>query len=179
MKQIQSCGWVNSELHVCKLQLAKLALQNEFANFKQNITIRTLYYFIFVLKNGGKADPSKCQKTLKISASYLHFFSYFFKAIKDCVDSQLFGTVVRPIASSWCTGTGIAHPSSLLFFLSEIIKTELVPFCLVTSVADLDPGYGIRDLMSFWPLDPGLAWVKNQDQDPGSGSGMNNQDHIS
>ncbi len=32
----------------------------------------------------------------------------------------------------------------------------------MTSVADPDPG-----------------WVKSQDQDPGSGSGMNNPDHIS
>ncbi len=33
----------------------------------------------------------------------------------------------------------------------------------------------IRDLVLFWPRDPG--WVKNQD--PGSGSGMNIPDHIS
>jgi hypothetical protein len=31
--------------------------------------------------------------------------------------------------------------------------------------------------MLFGPLDPG--WVKNQDPDPGSGSWMNNPDHIS
>ncbi len=35
----------------------------------------------------------------------------------------------------------------------------------------------IRDPVHFWPLDPG--WEKNQDQDPGSGSGMNIPDHIS
>jgi hypothetical protein len=55
-----------------------------------------------------------------------------------------------------------------------------------STVAEPDPG-------PFWPLDPG--WVKNQDPDPGSyafltpgsgigkksgsGSGMNNPDHIS
>jgi hypothetical protein len=35
----------------------------------------------------------------------------------------------------------------------------------------------IRDPVPFWPRDPG--WVKNQDLDPGSRSGMNNTDHIS
>jgi hypothetical protein len=33
------------------------------------------------------------------------------------------------------------------------------------------------DPVPFWPLDPG--WVKNQDPDTGSGSAMNNPDHIS
>ncbi len=35
----------------------------------------------------------------------------------------------------------------------------------------------IRDPVPFWPLDPG--WLKNQDPDLGSGSRMNNPDHIS
>ncbi len=35
----------------------------------------------------------------------------------------------------------------------------------------------IRDLFDPWIRDPG--WVKNQYPAPGSGSGMNNPDHIS
>jgi hypothetical protein len=30
----------------------------------------------------------------------------------------------------------------------------------------------------FWPLDPGSGRVKNHGPDPGSGSGMNNLDHM-
>ncbi len=45
----------------------------------------------------------------------------------------------------------------------------------VSSVADPDPGSGIRCLFDPWIRDPG--WVKNQGPDPGSGSGMNNPDH--
>ncbi len=38
-------------------------------------------------------------------------------------------------------------------------------------------GSGIRCLFYPWIRDPG--WVKNQDPNPGSGSGINNPDHIS
>jgi hypothetical protein len=38
-------------------------------------------------------------------------------------------------------------------------------------------GSGIRCLFDPWIRDPG--WVKNQDPDPGSGSGKNNPDRIS
>jgi hypothetical protein len=38
-------------------------------------------------------------------------------------------------------------------------------------------GSGIRCLFDSWIGDSG--WVKNQDPDPGSGSGMNIPDHIS
>jgi hypothetical protein len=46
----------------------------------------------------------------------------------------------------------------------------------------LTPGSGIRCLFDPWIRDPG--WVKNQDpvrdgKKSGSGSGMNNPDHIS
>jgi hypothetical protein len=44
------------------------------------------------------------------------------------------------------------------------------------SVADTDPGCGIRFLFDSWIRDPG--WVKNQDPSSGSGSEMNNPDHI-
>jgi hypothetical protein len=48
---------------------------------------------------------------------------------------------------------------------------------LFFSVADPDPGSGIWRLFDPWIRD--LGWAKNQDPDPGSGSGMNNLDHIS
>ncbi len=48
-----------------------------------------------------------------------------------------------------------------------------------SNVADPDQGSRIRDPVPFWPLDPlsGIqdrdpGWVKSQDPDPGSGSGM-------
>ncbi len=44
-----------------------------------------------------------------------------------------------------------------------------------SSVADPDTGSGAFFVPWIW--DPG--WVKNQDPDPGSGSGMNIPDHIS
>ncbi len=43
------------------------------------------------------------------------------------------------------------------------------------SVADLNPGCSA--FLDPWIRNTG--WVKNQDLDPGSGSGMNNLDHIS
>jgi hypothetical protein len=53
-------------------------------------------------------------------------------------------------------------------------------------VFDPDPGSGIRAPVPFWPLDLGSGiqdqdpgWVKSQDPDLGSGSGMENPDHIS
>jgi hypothetical protein len=143
------------------------------AKFKQNTTLRTFYYFIFVLKNGGKADPSKCKKTLKISARYIHFIGYFFKAIEDCADSQLFGTMVRPIMCSWCTGTGIAHPSSLLFCLKKKHRNRTGSFPSRHLCCGF--GSGIRDQVPFRPLDRG--WIKNRIRN--SGSGMKNQDRIS
>ncbi len=45
------------------------------------------------------------------------------------------------------------------------------------SVADSDPGSGIRCL--FYPRIWDPAWVKSKDPDPGSGIGMDNPDHIS
>jgi hypothetical protein len=50
-------------------------------------------------------------------------------------------------------------------------------FCLEGSVADPDPGSGIRCLFDPWIGD--LGWVKNQNPDPGSGSRMNIPDHMS
>ncbi len=47
----------------------------------------------------------------------------------------------------------------------------------LTSVADPQPGFGIRCLFDPWIRDP--RWVKNQDPDPRPGSGMNNPDHVS
>jgi hypothetical protein len=46
---------------------------------------------------------------------------------------------------------------------------------LLKNTADLDSGSGIGCLFDSWIKDPG--WVKNQDL--GSGSGVNNPDHIS
>jgi len=44
------------------------------------------------------------------------------------------------------------------------------------SVADPDPGSRTWCLFAPWIRDP--RWVNNQDPDTGSGSGMNNPDHI-
>ncbi len=128
--------------------------------------LRTLFYFIFVLKNGGKADPSKCKKSVEICASYLHFFGYFFKAIEDCADSQLFRTVVRPIMCSWCTstGTGVAHPSSLLFclkaqkrnwFLSVSSPVLRIRIGDTGSGTFSTPGSGMDKKIGFGIPDPG------------------------
>jgi hypothetical protein len=37
----------------------------------------------------------------------------------------------------------------------------------------------MNTIVGFGVADPDPGWVKNQDQDPGSRSGMNNQDHFS
>ncbi len=61
--------------------------------------------------------------------------------------------------------------------------TNATPYSLrkpeISSVANPEPGSGIRTLVPFWPLDLGSGiqdqdpgWVKSQDADPGSGSGM-------
>ncbi len=47
----------------------------------------------------GKQIRQNTKKSVEISTCYLQFFGYFLKAIEDCVDSQLFRTVVRPITS--------------------------------------------------------------------------------
>ena len=68
--------------------------------------------------------------------------------------------------------------------------TDATPYSLskpeISSVANPDPGSGIRDPVPFWSLDSGSGiqdrdpgWVKSQDLDPGSGSGMDNPDLIS
>ncbi len=68
--------------------------------------------------------------------------------------------------------------------------TKGTPYSLskakISSVGNPDPGSGIRALVPFWPLDSGSGiqdqdpgWVKRQDPDPGSGSRVENPDHIS
>jgi hypothetical protein len=51
---------------------------------------------------------------------------------------------------------------------------KIIPCSVSISVADPDPGSGIRCL--FNPLDPGSGMGRSQHPDPGSG--MNNPDHI-
>ncbi len=41
------------------------------------------------------------------------------------------------------------------------------------------PGVRYPTLLTFSVADPDPGWLKKQDSDPGSGSGMNNPDHIS
>jgi hypothetical protein len=50
-------------------------------------------------------------------------------------------------------------------------------YTVTSSVADLDPGSGALLTPGSGIWEPG--WVKNEDPDPGSGSGMNNPDHNS
>jgi hypothetical protein len=63
------------------------------------------------------------------------------------------------------------------FFLYEPLESFSVADPNPGSGAFLTAGSGIRCLFDLWIRDPG--WVKNQDPDPGSGSGINNPDHIS
>ncbi len=56
--------------------------------------------------------------------------------------------------------------------MSQVIFLNIIFLSLLTSVADPDPGSGIRCLLI---RDPG--WVKSKD--PGPESGMNNRKHIS
>jgi hypothetical protein len=72
----------------------------------------------------------------------------------------------------------------LVFFSIRIRVTGLVIFVEKCSVKYChsknqycESGSGIRCLFDPWIRDPG--WVKSQDPDPGSGSGMNNPDHFS
>jgi hypothetical protein len=65
-----------------------------------------------------------------------------------------------------------------LIWDSATLVVVLASACLYTSMFKYDqmePVLRIRDPVHFLPLHPG--WLKSQD--PGSGFGMNNLDHIS
>jgi hypothetical protein len=69
-------------------------------------------------------------------------------------------------------GTGGSLHSSPRFLKAKLEYENCAT--LGRSVADPDPGSGIRCLFDPWIRDPG--WVESQHPDPGSG--MNNPDHI-
>jgi hypothetical protein len=62
---------------------------------------------------------------------------------------------------------------TFLDFFLMLKKQELLQF----KMQCCEFGSGIRCLFELWIRDPG--WVKKQDLDPRSGSGMNNPDHFS
>jgi hypothetical protein len=50
---------------------------------------------------------------------------------------------------------------------NHMVRSEIWIRYTMVSVADPDPGSGIRCLFNPWIRDPG--WVKSQDRNPGSG----------
>ncbi len=67
---------------------------------------------------------------------------------------------------------------SWLTLCSVLAGVKILYYNMVKiSVADPDPGSGA--FLTLGSQDPGPGWVRNQDPDAGSGSGMNIPDHDS
>jgi hypothetical protein len=90
-----------------------------------------------------------------------------------CVKTQL-DTDRQFLAVRYHTGFYTVFHLSTKIVLSHSSLFTVLPVPVLPSVADPDPGSGIRCLFDPWIRDPG--WVESQHPDPGSG--MNNPDHI-